>query len=92
MILDPDGYRLMMYSYIQMSECQSCGMPLADAQPGDMYCDHCTDDAGNLRSYEQILEGTIQGYFMGMQGMERAAAEVAAKEHLGNMKAWKCRE
>lgn len=90
MILDPDGYRLLMYSYIQLSECQSCGMPLTEAKPGDMYCDYCTDDKGTLRSYEQVLEGTIQGYFMGMQGMERAAAEVAAKEHLGKMPAWKC--
>lgn len=92
MILDPDGYRLLPYSYIQMTECQSCGMPMTDAQPGDMYCQHCTDDKGNLRSYEEVFEGTVQGYFMGMQGMERGDAEAAAKEHLSQMQAWKCRE
>jgi hypothetical protein len=45
-----------------------------------------------LRPYEAILEGTIQGYFMGMQRMERAEAEVAAKEHLAKMPAWSLRE
>ncbi len=92
MILDPDGYRLQMYSYVQLSECQSCGMPLTDAEPGDMYCNYCTTDDGKLRSYEEVLQGTIQGYFIGMQGMEADAAAVAAKEHLAKMPAWKCRE
>ncbi len=87
-VADPDGYQLVFYTPIKMSECQSCGMPLADAQPGQMYCGHCTDDAGNLHPYEAILEGTIQGYFMGMRGMERAEAETAAKEHLAKMPAW----
>ncbi|NQU49950.1 MAG: VOC family protein [Planctomycetes bacterium] len=92
MAIDPDGYRLQIYSNIQMTECQSCGMPLTEAKPGDMYCNYCTDDGGKLQSYESILEGTISGYFMGMQNMERAEAEVAAKEHLAKMPAWKCRE
>ncbi|MGB0953972.1 MAG: VOC family protein [Planctomycetota bacterium] len=87
-IQDPTGYRLLFYSPITMENCQSCGMPLADAQPGDMYCDYCTDDNGKLRSYEEVLEGTIQGYFMHMQKMERAEAEVAAKEMLAKMPAW----
>ena len=55
-------------------------------------CDYCTDDEGKLQPYEAILEGTISGYFMGMQNMKRAEAEVAAKEHLAKMPAWKCRE
>lgn len=85
---DPDGYRLVFYSPVTMSECQSCGMPLRDAEPGQMYCEHCTDQAGKLRSYEDVLEGTVTGYFMGMQKMERKAAEVAAREHLSKMPAW----
>jgi uncharacterized glyoxalase superfamily protein PhnB len=87
-VTDPDGYQLMFYSTITMSSCQSCGMPLQDAQPGQMYCGHCTDDNGKLRPYEDVLEGTISGYFMGMQKMERVAAEQAAKEHLAKMPAW----
>ena len=45
-------------------------------------------DAGKLKPYTAVLEGTIQGDFMGMQTMERAAAEVAANEHLAKMPAW----
>jgi hypothetical protein len=35
-----------------------------------------------------VLEGTITGYFMGMQKMERSEAEKAAREHLATMPAW----
>jgi uncharacterized glyoxalase superfamily protein PhnB len=86
---DPDGYRLMFYTPIKMTSCQSCGMPLKDAVPGvTMFCQYCTDEKGQLRPYEQILEGTISGYFMGMQKMARPAAEKAAREHLAKMPAW----
>ncbi len=87
--LDLDGYRLFFFKPIRMGTCQSCGMPLAGAEPGVIYCDYCTDDSGQLRPFEQVLEGTITGYFMGMQKMERGAAEVAAKAHLATMPAWK---
>lgn len=85
---DPDGYRLCFYTPVVLAECQSCGMPLADAQPGQMYCSYCTDDHGDLRPYEQVFEGTVAGYFMGMQKMSRPDAERAAKDHLSKMPAW----
>jgi uncharacterized glyoxalase superfamily protein PhnB len=88
-VTDPDGYRLIFHTPVAMETCQSCGMPLTEAQPGQMYCDHCTDDAGKLHPFEAILEGTTVGYFMGMQKLERGEAEVAAKEHLSKMPAWK---
>lgn len=88
MLQDPEGYRIAFYSPLQMTSCQSCGMPLTDAKEGQMYCEHCTNDNGELHPYESILEGTIRGYFMGMQKMERGPAEVAAKEHLAKMPAW----
>jgi uncharacterized glyoxalase superfamily protein PhnB len=86
---DPDGYKLMFYTPIKMSSCQSCGMPLKDAKPGAMYCQYCTDEKGQLRSYEQVLEGTTSGYFMAMQKMPRDKAEASAREHLAKMPAWK---
>lgn len=89
---DPSGYHLVIYSQALMTQCGSCGMPLTDAVEGQMYCEHCTDDSGHLHPYEAILEGTIQGYFMGMQHMERAEAEVAAKDHLAKMPAWALRD
>jgi uncharacterized glyoxalase superfamily protein PhnB len=85
---DPDGYRLQMYSPITMESCQSCGMPMAEAKPGQMYCGYCANEKGELHPYESVFEGTVTGYFMAMQGMDRGAAEVAAKEHLSKMPAW----
>ncbi|HET6204305.1 MAG TPA: VOC family protein [Planctomycetota bacterium] len=85
---DPDGYRFMFYTTVQMESCGSCGMPLKDAKLGQMYCGYCTDDAGKLKPYEVVLEGTIQGYFMGMKKMPRKEAEKAAREHLAKMPAW----
>lgn len=88
LIEDPSGYRLVFYHPIKLSECQSCGMPLKDAVAGQMYCQYCTDETGSLRSYEQVLEGTITGYFMGMQKMGRSEADTAARAHLSKMPAW----
>ena len=87
---DLDGYRLYFFTPIVMESCQSCGVPLTDAHPGQTYCHHCVDSEGNLKPYEEVFEGTVAGYFMGMQGMEREAAEAAATEHLSKMPAWHC--
>ena len=75
---DMDGYILSFFQGITLTTCGSCGMPMQDAKEGQMYCEHCSDDKDNLHPYEAILEGTIQGYFMGMQKLERPAAEAAA--------------
>lgn len=85
---DMDGYRFLFYSPVTMSSCQSCGMPLTDAKPGQMYCGYCTDKDGKLKPFDVVLEGTTVGYFMGMQKMARPQAEKAAREHLSKMPAW----
>ncbi len=90
-IADPDGYQLVMYTPVAMASCQSCGMPLKDGKPGQMYCGYCTDEKGQLKPYETVLQGTIHGYFMGMMHMEKPAAEKAAREHLSKMPAWRSR-
>jgi len=46
------------------------------------------DAKGQLKPYEQVFEGTVTGYFMGMQKMARKEAEKAAREHLAKMPAW----
>lgn len=66
-------------------------MPLEDVAPGTMYCTYCTDERGQLKSYEQVLEGTTSGYFMALQKMPREQAAVAAKAHLSKYPAWKSR-
>lgn len=87
-LADPDGYRFLFYTRVQVSSCQSCGMPLKDAKEGQLYCGYCTDAGGKLKPFEQVLEGTTIGYFMGMQKMPRDQAEKAAREHLKKMPAW----
>jgi uncharacterized glyoxalase superfamily protein PhnB len=87
-VSDPDGYQLTFYTPIKMSACQSCAMPLADAAPGQMYCDYCTDESGKLKPYEQILAGTIHGYFVAHLKMPLDQAEKAAREHLAKQPAW----
>lgn len=84
---DPDGYRLQFYTPVSLSSCQSCGMPLKDAQPGQMYCQYCTDEKGKLKSYDAVLMGTA-GYFEQAQKMPKPQAEKAAREHLSKMPAW----
>ncbi|MBP7149054.1 MAG: VOC family protein [Acidobacteria bacterium] len=87
-VKDPDGYRLVFYTLVKLNECQSCGMPLTDAKPGQLYCQYCTDSHGALKPYEQVFEGTVTGYFIGMLQMSRPEAEKAAREHLAKMPAW----
>jgi catechol 2,3-dioxygenase-like lactoylglutathione lyase family enzyme len=90
-LTDPDGYCLTFYTPIKLETCQSCGMPLADAFPGQMYCAYCTDESGKLRPYEQVFAGTVQGYFVECLKLPRNEAEKAAKEHLAKMPAWAAR-
>lgn len=87
-VRDPDGYEFLFYSQAVLASCGSCGMPLTDAKPGQMYCGYCTDEKGALRPYAQVLEGTTTGYFMAMQKLPRAEAERAARAHLAKMPAW----
>lgn len=75
------------------ANCQSCGMPMMS--PGDYgggdtennYCAHCCHPDGSLKSYEEVLEGMV-GLMMNTQGLDRAAAEGAAREYLSTMPAW----
>jgi hypothetical protein len=52
-VQDPDGFRFVFYTLIKMASCQSCGMPLTDAKPGEMYCHYCT---GRARQAEAVRD------------------------------------
>ena len=86
-VQDPQGYRYLFYTPIAMEECQSCGMPLKDATPGQMYCSHCTDEKGQLKPWETVLAGTA-GYFEHAQKLPREQALAAATKHLQSKPAW----
>ena len=85
---DPDGYELVFFTPVSLPGCQSCGVPLTDARPGQKYCPSCTSEGGELRSYQQVFEGTVTGFFMAMHKLPRGEAEQAAREHLRKMPAW----
>ncbi|MCC7011647.1 MAG: VOC family protein [Planctomycetes bacterium] len=87
-VVDPDGYVLTFYAPVKLESCQSCGMPLTNAAPGQMYCAYCVDEKGVLRPYEQVFQGTVHGYFMEHLKMPKEQAEKAAREHLAKMPAW----
>jgi uncharacterized glyoxalase superfamily protein PhnB len=91
-VVDPDGFVLDFYTPVAMADCQSCGMPLTDGKPGQMYCQYCVDEKGALRPYEQVFEGTVNGYFIGHMKMARKDAETAATVHLAKMPAWGARK
>jgi hypothetical protein len=55
------------------------------------YCVQCCDGAGRLRSYEDVLRRLVERDFMGTNGMQRAQAEVAARNALAQLPAWRGR-
>ncbi len=77
--------------------CESCGRPMmSDGDHGgglqdNPYCRHCTDTQGVLRPYESVLRTLVEKEFMGVNGMARAQAEVAARNALAQLPAWRGR-
>lgn len=74
--------------------CYSCGMPLKTASDhalGDLnhkFCNHCTDAQGELKSYEEILTGTVN-FLVHSQGLAMTAATEMAKGLLAMQPHWK---
>ncbi len=89
---DVNGYQLT-FNQIVGKKCLSCGMPMSKAEdfgggnPANVYCVHCAHSDGSLKKYEEVYEGMI-GFMMNTQSMERATAEIAAKEYMATMPAW----
>jgi uncharacterized glyoxalase superfamily protein PhnB len=91
---DIDGYKL---TFNQLSKtiknCMSCGMPMAKLEdfgagnPANVYCVHCSNPDGTLKSREEVFEG-MTNFMMMSQNMDRETAEKAAKEHMAKMPAW----
>lgn len=93
-IEDNSGYSLVFNQVSKVERiCMSCGMPMARAEDfgggntGNMYCVHCTDTAGRLKSRAEVFEGMV-GFMMASRMLERKPAEVAAKEYMDKMPAW----
>jgi len=91
---DIDGYKLT-FSQISktVKNCMSCGMPMTKHEdfgggnPANIYCAHCSNPNGSLKSYEDVFEGMVN-FMMTSQKMDRKTAESAVKEHMSRMPAW----
>lgn len=74
--------------------CWSCGMPMKEVSnfarenTESIYCSHCTDSSGNLLSYDEILQGTIN-FYMQSQGIHEEAARTMAQQLLASQPHWK---
>jgi hypothetical protein len=74
--------------------CESCGMPLRRKEDfggnkiDNKYCIYCTDKEGNLKSYQEVLDG-MKNFAMRNMGVSEDEAFKAAKENMAKMPAWK---
>ena len=75
------------------TNCQSCGMPMTSPEEHgggnkeNIYCVRCCHEDGTLKTFDEVLEG-MTGFMMESRGMDRAAAESAARDYLAMMPAW----
>ena len=68
--------------------CESCGRPMTQGT-SSRYCGSCSDRAGALLPYEEVHRRLVEQEFMARNGMDRAQAEVAARNALARNPAWK---
>ena len=91
-VQDADGYNLT-FNQLMVKKCQSCGMPMSKLEdfggenPNNMYCAHCANPDGSLKTYQEVFESMVK-FMMANQNLERNAAEKAAKEYMAQMPAW----
>jgi len=92
---DPNGYKLA-FNQITAKKCMSCGMPMTKLEdfgggnPANIYCVHCANADGSLKSYDEVLKGMVNFMVMS-QNMDKETAEKAAKEYMAKMPAWEGR-
>ena len=74
--------------------CGSCGFPMETAEdfalgdPTQPYCRYCTDEAGSLLPYENVLAANARHY-VETQGVNPAAAKMMAAALLASMPVWR---
>jgi hypothetical protein len=54
----------------------------------NVYCVHCTDSSGKLKSKEEVREGMIK-FFMNRKKKSREDAEKFVDDYMSQMPAWK---
>lgn len=75
-----------------MPQCESCGMPLENnstSKHDGRYCIYCQDqETGDLKSKEEVREGSIQAA-MKFMGKTREEAEKMADQIMPNLPRWR---
>ncbi|MCJ7679142.1 MAG: AraC family transcriptional regulator [Candidatus Aminicenantes bacterium] len=77
--------------------CASCGMPMKEAadfgggRKSNFYCVHCCNERGNLKSYDEVLEG-LKLFTIQAMGLSEEEALKLAEEGLSKMPAWSGRK
>ena len=73
--------------------CDSCGMPMTTKEDfgagkkNNLFCVHCTTPDGELKPFEDVLEGLTK-FVMDAMELEEADAREIARESLKTMPAW----
>ena len=79
---------------METKQCESCGMPMEKAEDfgggviGNRYCIFCTNEIGNLRSYDEVLHG-FMNYLADNEGMTIEDAKKLAAQMMSRLPAWK---
>jgi hypothetical protein len=79
---------------METRNCESCGMPMKKTEdfgggdPQNKYCRFCTDEKGNLKSYQEKVED-FKNFLMKTQDLSESQAVKMAKDSLKQFPAWK---
>jgi len=73
-----------------MDSCFSCGMPLTDdvKSSNQRFCKYCTDESGNLKSREEMLNGITNWLRMMQPELTEDIAMKRAVHYLKAMPQW----
>jgi len=69
----------------EIKHCQSCGMTIEDGT----YCDHCTDEQGNLQGFDERFERMVQWTLRMEHAANRDEAERKTLAYMATMPAWR---
>ena len=67
------------------STCESCGMPIETGR----YCTHCTDESGQLQSFDQRFERMTAWQARRDPDAPREEIERQTLEYMSTMPAWR---
>ena len=65
--------------------CESCGMPIESGR----YCSHCTDESGQLQSFDQRFERMVAWQARRDPAATREELERQTLSYLATMPAWR---